>query len=108
MYTAPHSNFSLLPYGRSRGLNYENTDFNSRRHHPHNLIRIVFNINAVQYQTSPIHESDNHIFAIIPGGGPDSHSDHMFKDNDCFVMKKSADFCTTKIVNVECEFYCEN
>ena len=26
---------SLLPYGHSRGLNYENTDVNSRRHHPH-------------------------------------------------------------------------
>ena len=31
----------------------------------------------------------------------------MVKDNDCFLMKKSSDFCTTKIVNVECEFYCE-
>ena len=32
------------------------------------LIRIVFNINAVNDQTGPIHESDNHIFAKIPGG----------------------------------------
>ena len=32
----------------------------------------------------------------------------MVKDNDCFLMKKSSDFCTTKIVNVECEFNCEN
>ena len=32
------------------------------------VIRIVFNINAVQYQTGPIHESDDHIFAKIPGG----------------------------------------
>ena len=33
------------------------------------LIRTVFNINAVEYQTGPIHESDNHIFAEILGGG---------------------------------------
>ena len=25
----------------------------------------------VQYQTCPNHESDNHFFAKIPGGGPD-------------------------------------
>ena len=62
MYTTTRSNFSLLPYGYSRIK--LNTDFNSIH-----LIRIVFNINAVQYQTGPIHESDNHIFAKIPGGG---------------------------------------
>ena len=33
------------------------------------LIRILFNINAVQYQAGPIHESDKHIFAKFPGGG---------------------------------------
>ena len=31
----------------------------------------VVYINAVQYQTCPNHESDNHFFAKIPGGGPD-------------------------------------
>ena len=32
----------------------------------------------------------------------------MVKDNDCFFNEKNhQDFCTTKIVNVECEFYCE-
>ena len=30
------------------------------------LIRIVFNINLVQYQTGLIRESDKHIFAKIP------------------------------------------
>ena len=29
----------------------------------------VVYINAVQYQTCPNHESDNHFFAKIPGGG---------------------------------------
>ena len=66
MYTTTRSNFSSLPYGHSRIK--LNTDFNSIH-----LIRIVFNINDVQYQTGPIHESDNHIFAKIPGvgGSPD-------------------------------------
>ena len=32
------------------------------------LFKIVFNINAVQYETGPTHEPDNHIFAKIPGG----------------------------------------
>ena len=31
----------------------------------------VVYINAVQYQTCPNHESDNHFFAKIPGGGLD-------------------------------------
>ena len=31
----------------------------------------------------------------------------MVKDIDCFLMKKSSDFCTTKTVNVEYEFYCD-
>ena len=69
MYTTAHSNFSLLPYGHSRIK--LNTDFYSIH-----LIRIVFNINAVQYQTGPIHESDNHIFAKIPGGVRTSGSAH--------------------------------
>ena len=30
----------------------------------------VVYINAVQYQTCPNHESDNHFFAKIPGGVP--------------------------------------
>ena len=34
----------------------------------------VVYINAVQYQTCPNHESDNHFFAKIPGGGPDPRS----------------------------------
>ena len=60
MYTTSHFNFSLLPFYLKdiqediQGLNF---------------IRIVFNINAVQYQTSPIHKSDKHIFAKIAGGG---------------------------------------
>ena len=34
-------------------------------------------VNAVQYQTGPIHESDNHIFAKIPErGGGVRHTPH--------------------------------
>ena len=35
----------------------------------HTFNQDVFNINAGQYQTGPIHESDNHIFAKFGGGG---------------------------------------
>ena len=99
MYTTSHSNSSLLPYGHSRIK--LNTNFNSIH-----LIRIVFNINAAQYQTGPIHESDNHIFAKIPGGGggpdppdPPSGSAHDYyistDTNSIFVLPS---FCSAVIL----------
>ena len=39
------------------------------------------------------------VWEWVKGQNAKWHSDQMVKDNDCFLTKKSSEFCTTKIVN---------